>query len=46
MCCSLASMLVKMVVLLEFSIGETVVRRVEVDQESFENALRLITPPA
>jgi hypothetical protein len=34
-----------MVILLEFGIGKTVLRRIEVDQESFENALYMITPP-
>ena len=34
-----------MVVLLEFGIGETVIRRIQVDRESFEDALYLITPP-
>jgi hypothetical protein len=33
-----------MVVLLEFAIGETVIRRF--DQESFKDALYLITPPS
>ena len=34
-----------MVVLLEFGIGETVIRRIQVDRDSFEDALYLITPP-
>jgi hypothetical protein len=37
--------LYKKVVLLEFGIGETVIRRIQVDRESFEDALYLITPP-
>ena len=34
-----------MVVLLEFGIGETVIRRIQVERDSFEDALYLITPP-
>jgi hypothetical protein len=34
-----------MVVLLEFAIGGSVIRRFDVDQESFKDALYFITPP-